>query len=134
MSDGKRIGPKGPVDHGDVSSIDETVLAALIEDIGPEQLPVALELFADELGRRAADLCLAAEAPDIERLRRIAHGAKGSASTFGALSVAAAARRLEEACKAGEPTTRMPVLIEALLLQMARASEQVRKRIELLQG
>jgi HPt (histidine-containing phosphotransfer) domain-containing protein len=114
--------------------IDEGVLAALVEDIGPEQLPVALGLFVDEMGRRADDLRRAAEVLDAEQLRRIAHGARGSASTFGAPAVTAAARRLEEACKSGEPATSLPALIAALLVEMAGASGEVRKRIESLQG
>jgi HPt (histidine-containing phosphotransfer) domain-containing protein len=134
LSERKQIEPTGRGDHGTVSLIDEAVLAGLIEDIGLEQMPVALGLFVDEMSRRATELRRAAEGPDTEQLRRIAHGAKGSASTFGAPAVAAAARRLEEACKSGEPATGMPVLIAALLLEMAGASEQVRERIESLQG
>lgn len=134
MNKRKQIEPTGRDDHGTVSLIDEAVLAGLIEDIGLEQLPVALGLFVDEMSRRAADLRRATEGPDTEQLRRIAHGAKGSAATFGAPAVAAAARRLEEACKSGEPASSLPVLIAALLAEMAAASEQVRERIESLQG
>lgn len=134
MSEPKQVEPTGRDDRRTVPLIDEGVLAALVEDIGPEQLPVALGLFVDEMGRRADELRRAAEGPDAEQLRRIAHGAKGSASTFGAPAVTAAARRLEEACKYGEPATGLPALIAALLVEMAGASGEVRKRIESLQG
>lgn len=134
MSELKQTEPTGRDDRGTVPLIDEAVLAGLIEDIGVEQLPAALELFVAEMSRRAADLRRATEGHDTEQLRRIAHGAKGSAATFGAPAVAAAARRLEEACKSGEPASSLPVLIAALLAEMAGASEQVRGRIESLQG
>jgi HPt (histidine-containing phosphotransfer) domain-containing protein len=130
----KQTEPTGRENRGTASLIDEAVLAGLIEDIGLEQLPAALGLFVAEMSRRAADLRRAEEGLDTEQLRRIAHGAKGSAATFGAPAVAAAARRLEEACKSGEPASSLPVLIAALLAEMAAASEQVRERIESLQG
>jgi HPt (histidine-containing phosphotransfer) domain-containing protein len=135
LSELKQTGPAGRDDQGTVSLIDEAVLAGLIEDIGVEQLPAALELFVAEMSRRAADLRRATEGhdTDTEQLRRIAHGAKGSAATFGAPAVAAAARRLEEACKSGQPASSLPALIAALLAEMAGASEQVRGRIESLQ-
>jgi HPt (histidine-containing phosphotransfer) domain-containing protein len=134
LSEPKQVEPTGRDDRRTVPLIDEGVLAALVEDIGLEQLPVALGLFVDEMGRRADDLRRAAEGLDAEQLRRIAHGARGSASTFGAPAVTAAARRLEEACKSGEPATGLPALIEVLLVEMAGASGEVRKRIESLQG
>jgi HPt (histidine-containing phosphotransfer) domain-containing protein len=130
----KQAEPTGRENRGPVSLIDEAVLAGLIEDIGLEQLPAALGLFVTEMSRRAADLRRADEGLDTEQLRRIAHGAKGSAATFGAPAVTAAARRLEEACKSGEPASSLPALIAALLAEMAGAAEQVRERIESLQG
>lgn len=113
----------------DATGFDEATLQGLLEDVGIEQLPLVLGLFVDELGRRAAELLAARDAGAVESLRRAAHGVKGSASTFGARQVAAAARRLEDDCRAARPAAELVDACNALLTEMNRAADWVRQRL-----
>jgi len=113
--------------------LDDTILAPVLEDVGPGQAQLVLRVFADELDRRAEETRAALPKNDLETLCRMAHGTKGSASTFGAPTVAAAARRLEAACKAGAPQEEVTRLAESLLAQLGPAAAEVRRRLESLQ-
>jgi len=113
----------------DLAGFDEATLQGLLEDVGREQLPEVLALFVDELARRETDLRDAREARDVDALRRAAHGVKGSASTFGARHVAAAARRLEDGCRAARPAAELVDACDTLLTEMKRAGDWVRQRL-----
>lgn len=113
----------------DAAGFDEATLQGLLEDVGREQLPVVLGLFADELSRRARDLQQARDAIAVDGLQRAAHGIKGSASTFGARRVTAAARRLEDDCRAGRPGEELVAACDTLLEEMTRAAAWVRQRL-----
>jgi HPt (histidine-containing phosphotransfer) domain-containing protein len=117
-------------DRADEGVLDAATLQALLEDVGPEQLPLVLGLFAEELARRASELRSASEAKDAEGLRRAAHGVKGSASTFGARRLAAAAGRLETDCRSNRPVQELVAGCEALRVEMTRTVEWVRRRLD----
>lgn len=113
--------------------IDDSVLAQVIRDVGGTQAATVLLLFAGELERRVGEVSEAASGPDVEGLRRVAHGAKGSASTFGAPGVAAAARRLEEACRNAAPAARIASLADSLIAQLKPAAAEIRNRLRFLE-
>lgn len=113
--------------RGDEDGLDTATLQGLAQDVGAEQLAIVIGLFADELARRAADLDRAREAVDVDGLRRAAHGIKGSASTFGARRVEAAARRLETDCRSARSPQELAVACGELLAAMERSAGWVRR-------
>jgi len=113
--------------------IDDSVLAQVIRDVGGTQAATVLRLFAGELERRIGEVREAVSGPDVEGLRRVAHGAKGSASTFGAPGVAAAARRLEEACRSAAPAAQIASLADCLIAQLRPAAAEIRNRLRFLE-
>ena len=121
----------GETHRTDDGALDEATIQGLLEDVGPGQLPLVLRLFADELARRGIELRTASEAMDADGLRRAAHGIKGSASTFGARRVAAAAARLEADCRSNRPVPELAAGCDALLVEMTRTVELVRRRLDL---
>ena len=124
-------GAPGPVEADNV--IDDSVLSQVIRDVGEGQGGTVLLLFASELERRIEELREAVSGSDVDVLRRVAHGAKGSASTFGATRVAAAARRLEEACKSAAPAAEIAFLAQRLIEHLQPAATEVRSRLRVLE-
>ena len=120
----------GETDRADEGALDEATIQGLLDDVGPGQLPLVLRLFTDELTRRAAELRTASEVVDADGLRRAAHGVKGSASTFGARRVAAAAARLEADCRSNRPGPELAAGCDVLLVEMKRTVELVRRRLD----
>lgn len=113
----------------DSTGFHEATFQGLLEDVGSDQLPVVLGLFVDELSRRTVDLQWAREVVAVDALRRAAHGIKGSASTFGAHRLAAAARRLEEDCRADRPGDELVAACDELLAEVNKAADWVRQRL-----
>lgn len=84
--------------------IDETTVAALAADVGSAQLAPVLAAFVAELARRAPILQAALDAADLPAVARETHSIKGSALTFGAVALGGAARRANDASRAGDAT------------------------------
>jgi|GEM_PF-6870939 len=133
MNRGHTSAPSSPRPGETEKVIDDSVLSQVIKDVGATQATTVLLLFAGELERRIGEVLEAASGPDVEALRRVAHGAKGSASTFGAPRVAAAARRLEEACKSAAPAVEIASLAQRLIEHLQPAATEVRSRLSVLE-
>ena len=133
MNRGHTSAPSSPRPGETEKVIDDSVLSQVIKDVGATQATTVLLLFAGELERRIGEVLEAASGPDVEALRRVAHGAKGSASTFGAPRVAAAARRLEEACRSAAPAAQIAALADSLIAQLKPAATEVRNRLRFLE-
>ena len=99
----------------DAPVIDQSALDALSEATGgdPEFLAELIDTFlADGLDLLAA-MEAASAAGDAAEVRRAAHSLKSNGATFGATTLAALARRLEELGKAAELDAVGPLLAEA---------------------
>lgn len=82
--------------------IDPAAVNTLANDVGIERLGLVLEAFCSELERRAPLLEAAINAADLAAIQRESHSLKGSALTFGAQALGAAARRANDASRAGD--------------------------------
>ena len=82
--------------------IDDAIVQELARDVGMHRLGDVLGAFADELTRRIPIVQSALEAHDLEVLGRESHSIKGSAMTFGAPALAAAARRANDAFRSAD--------------------------------
>lgn len=80
----------------ELPALDEKAIAELERGLPGGNLDGALEIFADELDKRDAEIRDALAATDHGALASIAHGLKGSAATFCAPALARAAQLLEE--------------------------------------
>lgn len=85
--------------------IDRNAVDALAGDVGIERLGLVLGAFCSELERRAPLLAAALDAADLVAIQRESHSLKGSALTFGARALGAAARRANDASRAGDAAT-----------------------------
>jgi HPt (histidine-containing phosphotransfer) domain-containing protein len=110
--------------------IDDVATAALAADVGPASLVTVLLAFCDELQRRAPLLKVALEDADLAAIGRETHSIKGSALTFGAAALGAAARRANDASRSGDAATALASGREVLALMpetraaVARLAEQ----------
>lgn len=84
--------------------IDPVAIDALAADVGTERLGLVLDAFCGELDRRAPLFQAALDAADLAAIQRESHSLKGSALTFGAQALGAAARRANDASRAGDVT------------------------------
>jgi CheY-like chemotaxis protein len=66
-------------------------------------------------------------AADLPTLRRLAHNLKSVSATLGAHGVERAARALESACAAGEPSARLQSLLDDLALQLNPVLDGLRR-------
>lgn len=82
--------------------LDPAGIETLIADVGRERLGLALKAFREELVRRSPRVESVIAAGDFSTLAREMHAIKGSALTFGALRLGAAARAVDDACRAGD--------------------------------
>jgi len=89
-------------DFGAPALIDDAAMAALAADVGANSLVTVLMAFSDELQRRVPVLQGAVDASDLVAIARETHSIKGSALTFGAAALGAAARRANDATRAGD--------------------------------
>ncbi|MCC7137040.1 MAG: Hpt domain-containing protein [Planctomycetes bacterium] len=80
--------------------------------------------FLAHTERAVVELRAAATSGDRERLRRAAHGLKGSAGNLGAKPLAALARRVEEAAVAGGDA-------RPVVESVASEAERVRRRLSI---
>lgn len=78
--------------------LDREVLTQLSGDLGPELLADVLRQFVEEAAERVSRI---ATESDLALLTREAHTLKSTAGTFGAATMASAARALEKACRDG---------------------------------
>lgn len=83
-------------------ALDIAAIRRLEGELPSGLLDAALESFAAELDRRGGELARLDPARDAAELSALAHGLKGSASTFGAPGLAGAAERLEQTLAADE--------------------------------
>ena len=96
--------------------MDPVALHALATDVGVERLGMVLEAFRSELDRRAPSFEAALAAADLAAIQRESHSLKGSALTFGAHALGAAARRANDASRAGDVATALDAGRAALRL------------------
>jgi HPt (histidine-containing phosphotransfer) domain-containing protein len=82
--------------------IDAAAVNTLASDVGVERLGLVLDAFCSELVRRVPLLEAAIDAADLAAIQRESHSLKGSALTFGATALGAAARRANDASRAGD--------------------------------
>jgi histidine phosphotransfer protein HptB len=75
--------------------IDRAIFDALKETTGAEFVVELVDTFMQEAPSMLDDLRQSLAAEDAERFRRAAHSLKSNSSTFGALALAAMARKLE---------------------------------------
>jgi HPt (histidine-containing phosphotransfer) domain-containing protein len=106
-------------DFGAAALIDDAALAALTADVGMKNLVTVLTAFNDELVRRVPVLQAALDASDLAAIARETHSIKGSALTFGAAALGAAARRANDASRTGDSTTALLAAREVLALMPA---------------
>jgi signal transduction histidine kinase/CheY-like chemotaxis protein len=81
-------------------ALDRKLLDQMAEDLGPQYLAQALEVFFKDLEQRRQALRDLGDHAD--QLRKAAHAIKGSAASFGFVRVAHAAQALEQAARLGE--------------------------------
>ena len=103
-------------DFGGPALIDDAAMAGLTADVGTKNLVKVLMAFNDELLRRVPVLQGAVDASDLAAIARETHSIKGSALTFGAAALGAAARRANDASKAGDSTAALLGAREVLAL------------------
>ena len=103
-------------DFGGPALIDDAAMAALTADVGTKNLVTVLMAFNDELLRRVPVLQGAVDASDLAAIARETHSIKGSALTFGAAALGAAARRANDASKAGDSAAALLGAREVLAL------------------
>jgi len=110
--------------------IDRAAVNTLASDVGIERLGLVLEAFCSELERRAPLLEAAIDAADLAAIQRESHSLKGSALTFGATTLGAAARRANDASRVGDAAGALEAGRAALGLVLPTL-EAVRKLIAL---
>lgn len=109
--------------------LDRRALEDLEADIPPDFMPRLLNTFMAEAGRRAAAIAAAAAVGDFAAVGLEAHALKGSAATFGAMPLRAAALALEQDARAGladllvTRAAELSELAEASVLALARHFE-----------
>lgn len=96
--------------------LDDAAIGVLASDVGAGRLGSVLTAFAEELARRAPLLEAALDAGDLATIGRESHSIKGSALTFGALALGHAARRANDACRAGETEVAISAAADVLAL------------------
>jgi len=106
-------------------AVDEAALAALEQQLPGVDLSGALATFAEELGKRFAELGEKRAAGDDSELASMAHGLKGSAATFCAPALAAAALHLEQTIASDDDST-TAASIEQLQDEIERATAALR--------
>jgi len=103
-------------DFGAPALIDDAAMAELTADVGTKNLVAVLTAFNDELQRRVPVLQAAVDANDLAAIARETHSIKGSALTFGAAALGAAARRANDASRAGDSAAALSNSREVLAL------------------
>ena len=82
--------------------LNEETIRRLIMSVGPESARELFGFFLDEARRRLERMAVHAGAGDLPALELEAHSLKGSAETYGILSLGGKAGELESACHAGD--------------------------------
>ena len=94
-----------PAGHGHAAAIDEKHFAGLARMLPSADLVAILNTWLSELDRSVAEMVRLADmgrdAHALGRLGRLAHDAKGTSGTVGALTLGQIAASIEEACSAG---------------------------------
>src|SRR5690606_7281260 len=108
--------------------LDATVLDDLESMLG-EEVDKLVDVFLDDSPRLIRTLENAAGGPDYDALRDAAHSLKSSSANLGALSLSAAAKRVELAAR--ERSLERPAVAVALIAnEFARARQQLLARRE----
>jgi HPt (histidine-containing phosphotransfer) domain-containing protein len=89
----------GGIDAETGGVLDLPTVEDLARDVGETRLGAVLGAFADELTRRIPIVRRAIDERDLSTLGRETHSIKGSALTFGAPTLAAAARLANDAAR-----------------------------------
>lgn len=106
-------------------SVDLAVFRNLREIGSPEQVDELIDLFLDTLERNLTSIRAAMAKRDAPALARLAHGAKGTAASMGAMCLAALSRELEGSAKRG-----MLEEVYARFGQMESETQRVRQIVE----
>jgi len=117
----KVVQPKSPppLAGNGMALVDSAIVQQLTRDVGMQRLPEVLGAFVAELGRRIPLVRRAIAERDLQVLGRESHSLKGSALTFGAPALAAAAREANEAFRHGDDRA----LLEASADMLTRGPE-----------
>ena len=83
------------------SPIDQTALDNLIASTDKEFVKDLIDTFLEDAPRLLADMRQALKDNDPDAFRRAAHSLKSNAASFGALSLSAQAKELEQLAKTG---------------------------------
>ena len=102
--------------------IDRTVFAGLQESAGAEFVAELVDTFLEEAPQMFAELRSALAEGDAERFRRAAHSLKSNGHTFGATTLGAMARALEQG---GLPADATP--IDALQTEYVRVAAALKR-------
>ena len=118
---------------GELPVLDEDAIIDLERGLPGGDLSPALQTFGEELGRRLVTLEELLANQDHSGLASLAHGLKGSASTFHAPGLASAASTLEEELKAPGPegihtaTTKLSAELQRVVRHLQDLLERRRK-------
>jgi len=118
--------PAAPADRGPLPPvIDHEVLDDLRSVLGDE-VDRLIDVFLDDTPRLLSALENAVDGPDYDALREAAHSLKSSSANLGAMSLSAAARRIESGAR--ERSLERPAVAVALVSnEFARARRMLRE-------
>src|SRR5262249_13028801 len=88
-----------------------------------------LREYVKHLPRELHELRAAAASGDVEALRRLAHGLRGSSLPAGVPGAAACAARVERGADAGLPADAALALVDALQLEVERTLGEMQARV-----
>jgi HPt (histidine-containing phosphotransfer) domain-containing protein len=111
---------------GQLPALDEDAIVRLEQGLPGGNISSALETFGDELEKRKVELHKLLESDDESGLSSLAHGLKGSASTFCAPVLASAALILEQKLAAHD-TQGIRVATGAVSSEISRVVRHLRE-------
>ena len=109
--------------------IDPAVMAALIEETGPEIVGELIDMFLDETATRRQRMRDRLAEGDLHRLAREAHALVSSAAQFGGHAASDAALRLERIARSGADAGAALQELEQVLATLVPALIAFRSRL-----
>jgi HPt (histidine-containing phosphotransfer) domain-containing protein len=103
--------------------IDHTVLNEVLDEVGPDIAPVALQTFIDELENEGKVLEAAAADGDFQQMRESAHRLKSSAASFGALPLSKISELIEHSVRKDKPDQALAAMASFRTLANASLTE-----------
>ena len=111
------------------AEIDQAVMAALIEETGPEIVAELIDMFLDETAARRQRMRERLADGDLQRLAREAHALVSSAAQFGGHAASDAALRLERIARTGAAADAAWQELEQMLATLIPALIAFRDRL-----